>query len=285
MKLFSLIPAAILAAAIPLLTTPASAEEIVKTFPVNGHAKLRVTTDDGSIRVSTGDIHQIEVRIVYSGYKLDRDLRVSATQNADTVDVEAKTSSGGFFSFGVRHSSLRVEIHMPKDADLEAVAGDGSIEADGVTGSIDARAGDGSITIQGGKGNVRLHTGDGHIDARNLDGNVDASSGDGSIHLEGRFDVVNTRSGDGSVEVRALPGSRVAATWNLKAGDGSIDVEIPGDMQATIDASTHDGHISLGIPVTVEGSFSSSRINGKMNGGGQSIVVRTGDGSIHLNKS
>ena len=65
----------------------------------------------------------------------------------------------------------------------------------------------------------------------------------------------------------------------------SIAVEMPGDMQATIDASTHDGHISLGIPVTVEGSFSSSRINGKMNGGGQAIIVRTGDGSIHLNKS
>ncbi len=56
-------------------------------------------------------------------------------------------------------------------------------------------------------------------------------------------------------------------------------------LQANIDASTQDGHISLDIPVTVEGTFSSSRINGKMNGGGTPIIVRTGDGSIHLNKS
>jgi hypothetical protein len=56
-------------------------------------------------------------------------------------------------------------------------------------------------------------------------------------------------------------------------------------LQANIDASTHDGHISLGIPVTVEGTFSSSRISGKMNGGGQVIQVRTGDGSIHLSKT
>jgi hypothetical protein len=37
--------------------------------------------------------------------------------------------------------------------------------------------------------------------------------------------------------------------------------------------------------VTVEGMFSSSRVSGKMNGGGPAIVVRTGDGSIHLSKS
>jgi hypothetical protein len=62
-----------------------------------------------------------------------------------------------------------------------------------------------------------------------------------------------------------------------------VDIEIPGDLQADIDASTHDGHISLGLPVT--GTFSSSQIRGKMNGGGQSLTIRTGDGSIHLSKS
>src|SRR5580700_90085 len=34
------------------------AEEVTKTFPVNGHSKVRVLTDDGGVRVSTGDIKQ-----------------------------------------------------------------------------------------------------------------------------------------------------------------------------------------------------------------------------------
>jgi DUF4097 and DUF4098 domain-containing protein YvlB len=261
------------------------AEEVAKTFTVSGHTRVRVQTDDGGVRVSTGDIKQVEIRVVYSGYKLDRDLRVSATQNGDLVEVVAKTSSGGIFNWGVRHSSLRVEIHMPKDTDLEAIAGDGSIEADAVSGNLDIRTGDGSITVMGGKGTVRLRAGDGHIEGRDLDGNVDVATGDGSINIEGRFDTLNVKSGDGSSTVKARMGSHVNGPWNLHAGDGSIDLEIPGDLQATIDASTHDGHISLGIPVTVEGTFSSSRINGKMNGGGQSITVKTGDGSIHLSKS
>ncbi len=47
-----------------------------------------------AVRVSTGDIKQVEVRVIYSGYKLDKDLMVSATQSGDSVEVEAKTTDG-----------------------------------------------------------------------------------------------------------------------------------------------------------------------------------------------
>jgi hypothetical protein len=261
------------------------AEEINKTFSVNGHAKVRVQTDDGAVRVSTGDIKQVEVRVVYSGYKIDRDLHVTTSQNGDSVEVVAKTGNGFSWNWGGRHTQLRVEVHMPKDADLDITSGDGSVEAASIYGTLEIRTGDGSISLQDAKGDIRLRAGDGSIEGRGLDGKVEASTGDGHINIEGRFDSLNIKSGDGSVTARANSGSKVSGTWNIHTGDGSVDLELPGQMQANIDASTHDGHISLDIPVTVEGTFSSSRINGKMNGGGSPIVVRTGDGSIHLNKS
>ncbi len=261
------------------------AEEISKTFTVNGHAKVRVQTDDGAVRVSTGDIKQVEIRVVYSGYKLDRDLHVTTAQNGDSVEVEAKTGNRWNFNWGSRHAELRVELHMPKDADLDVTAGDGSVEATSIYGALAIRTGDGSISIQDAKGDIRLRAGDGSIEGRGLDGKVDATTGDGHINLEGRFDSLSIRSGDGSVTARANNGSKVEGTWNIHTGDGSVDLELPGEIRANIDASTHDGHISLDIPVTVEGTFSSSRINGKMNGGGSPIIVRTGDGSIHLNRS
>jgi len=261
------------------------ADEVAKTFTVSGHAKVRVETDDGAVRVSTGDIKQVEIRVVYSGYKLDKDLRVSTEQSGDSVTVVAKTSGGSFWNWGVRHTSLRVEVHMPKDADLYVRSGDGSVEADSINGNVDVTTGDGSITVQGAKGNIRFHTGDGSIEARGLDGTVDASSGDGHINVEGRFDGLNIKTGDGSVTARAGAGSKMQSSWTIHTGDGSVDLEIPGDLQANIDASTNDGHISLGLPVTVEGTFSSSQIHGKLNGGGQQLTIRTGDGSIHLNRS
>jgi DUF4097 and DUF4098 domain-containing protein YvlB len=265
--------------------TATPADEVAKTFPISGRARVHVETDDAAVRVSTGDIKQVEVRVEYSGYKLDKDLRVNTSQNGDAVEVSVKTGSGKLWNWGVRHTSVRVEIHMPKDADLAARSGDGSVEADSIDGNVDITTGDGSITVQGVKGNMRFHTGDGHIEARGLDGRVDASSGDGHVSLEGRFDALNIKTGDGSVTARALAGSKMQSTWTIHTGDGSVDVEIPGDLQADIDASTHDGHISLGLPVTVQGNFSSSQIHGKMNGGGQLLTIRTGDGSIHLSKS
>jgi Toastrack DUF4097 len=267
------------------LAGAAQAEELTKTYTVSGHPHVRVETDDSSIRVSTGDIKQVEIRVDYSGYKLDRDLSVNTSQSGDSVEVSVKTHGGSFFNWGVRHSSLRVEIHMPREADLTARSGDGSIEVDSVNGSVDLTAGDGSISVQGVRGNSRLHTGDGHIEARGLDGQVDASSGDGHINLEGRFDSLRIKTGDGSVNARASTGSKVNSSWTINTGDGSVDLEIPGDLQANIEASTHDGHISLGLPITVEGTFSSSRIQGKLNGGGQTVTIRTGDGSIHLSKT
>jgi len=67
--------------------------------------------------------------------------------------------------------------------------------------------------------------------------------------------------------------------------DGSVDLAVPTDLNANIDASTNDGRISVGIPVMVEGNFSNSQIKGKMNGGGQPVTIHTGDGSIRLNRS
>jgi DUF4097 and DUF4098 domain-containing protein YvlB len=275
--------AGVILAGAGMLAPAAQADEVVRTFTVTGHARVRVQTDDGAVRVSTGDIKQVEVRVEYSGYKLDRDLRVEATQSGDFVDVTAKTS-GFHIGFALRHTNLRVEVHMPKDADLEVTTGDGSVEADSITGNLDVHTGDGHITVQGAKGNIRLHTGDGHIEGRGLDGRADLTTGDGHVNIEGRFDALNIKTGDGSVTARVGRGSTVSAPWNIHTGDGSVDLDLPGDLSANLDASTHDGRISLGFPVTVEGTFSSTKISGKMNGGGQPIVVRTGDGSIHLNK-
>jgi len=70
---------------------------------------------------------------------------------------------------------------------------------------------------------------------------------------------LNVKTGDGSVDTRVLPGSKMVSSWTIRTGDGSVDLVLPADFQTNIDASTGDGHISLGIPVTVEGTFSNSR--------------------------
>jgi hypothetical protein len=293
--------ATILAAA--TVVPGARAEEWSKSYTISGRAQVRVDTNDGSVRIATGDSKQVEFRVIYEGYELNKNLHIDSRQDGDSVQVNARVTGHWGFSWGRGHRGPRIEVRMPKDADLQIDTGDGSVETqplrgrvkihtgDGsvrvqaVDGNVDIDTGDGSITVEGAKGDIRLHTGDGHIEARNLDGRVDANSGDGHIKIDGRLDALNVKTGDGSIDARVEPGSKLSGGWSIRTGDGSVDLVLPADLQANIDASTNDGHISLGIPVTVEGTFSNSQIHGKMNGGGQSLTIHTGDGSIRLSKS
>ena len=277
--------AALAVAGFSLAVQNTSAEEWNKSYTVAGRAHVRVDTNDGAVRISTGDTKQVELRVIYEGYKLDKNLTIVSRQEGDQVEVSARAHGGIGFSWGINHRTLRVEVHMPREADLNVETGDGSVEAQAITGSLDIHTGDGHIRVDGAHGDIRLRTGDGSIEGRDLDGKVDADTGDGHVTLEGRFDALNIKTGDGSVTARVGAGSKLATGWKIHTGDGSVDVSLPGDLQANIDASTNDGRISLGIPVTVEGTFSNSRISGKMNGGGQQLLIHTGDGSIHLSKT
>ena len=285
------------------LTGTARAEEWTKSYTVSGRAQVRVETNDGAVRIATGDGKQVEFRVIYEGYELNKTIHVDSRQDGDSVQVNARVTGHWGFSWGNGRRGPRIEVRMPKNADLQIDTGDGSVETqplsghvkihtgDGsvhvqaVDGSVDIDTGDGSITVEGAKGDIRLHTGDGRIEARNLDGRVDANSGDGHIKIDGRLDALNIKTGDGSIDARVEPGSKLTGGWSIRTGDGSVDVVLPADLRANIDASTNDGHISLSIPVTVEGSFSNSQIHGKMNGGGQALTIHTGDGSIRLSKS
>jgi DUF4097 and DUF4098 domain-containing protein YvlB len=267
-----------------LFTATVRADDYVKSFTVSNRASVRVETNDGSVSVTTGDTQQVEFRVEYHGYVLNKSLEIESNQQGDQVELTARIPNKWHFSIGM-YRTLRIEVRMPKNADLQVRTGDGSIKANDLSGSIDLHSGDGSLTVSSLKGAVRLHTGDGSIDGSDLDGKCDAVSGDGRIRLAGRFDMLSARSGDGSVGVDALHGSKLDSSWSITSGDGSIDVALPGDLPVNIDASTGDGHISSDIPITMEGVISKSRVRGKMNGGGSTLTIHTGDGSIHLKQA
>jgi DUF4097 and DUF4098 domain-containing protein YvlB len=266
-----------------LFAATVRADDYEKSFTVTNRASVHVDTNDGSVNVSTGDTKQVEFRVEYQGYVLNKSLEIESSQHGDEVELTARIPRGWHFSLGMSRR-LHIEVRMPKDADLQVRTGDGSIKANSVTGNIDLHSGDGALTVGALKGAVRLHTGDGSIEAGELDGKCDASSGDGRIRLSGRFDVLSAKSGDGSVSVEAVHGSKLDSDWSITSGDGGIDVALPADLPANVEATSGDGHVTSDIPLTVEGVMSKSRVRGKMNGGGSTLTIHTGDGSIHLRK-
>ena len=245
---------------------PAYADDWSKTYTLTGKPDLRVETSDANIRVSTWDQNTIEAKVTTSRYKIgEGGIHIEEHQNGDSVEIEVRYPRHAFTVDWGNHR-VDIEIHMPREGKVNLRTGDGRIELGGLKGEMDLHSGDGSEVLDGVDGKLRASTGDGHITAN------------------GRFDALELKTGDGRVDVRAATGSSLASGWRLETGDGSVSLEVPGDLAADVDLHTSDGHIDLDIPVTTEGKLRQNEVHGKINGGGSLVTIRTGDGSIHLRK-
>jgi len=265
--------------------SPARADEWNKSYPIQGRAVLRIGTDDGDVSITAADQKQIEAHLITQGYKIGPgDVRVEESQDGDHVTLNVHMPHMNWNFWGGRHRSVRIELRVPRELDLDVHTGDGNVSADRVAGRIRIDTGDGNVSADGLKGDLSMHSGDGHISASHLDGSLDVNTGDGHITIDGRFDSLNLKTGDGNIEARVMNGSKVANSWRLHSGDGRINLWLPGDLSADLDAHTGDGHITLDVPVSVSGSLSRNSIHGKLNGGGGSLAISSGDGSIHVQK-
>ena len=245
----------------------ARADEWSKTYSISGKPDLRVETSDANIRVDTWDQNTIEAHVTTSRYKIGNGgIQILEHQNGDNVSIELRYPH---HVFNVQFGNYRVDItvHMPRQ------------------GRVTLHTGDGSIELSHFKGDMDLDTGDGHQEIESVDGNLQAHSGDGHIRANGRFDVLRISTGDGRLEARADNGSTMASNWELRTSDGSVDLQLPENFAADVNLHTGDGHVTVDLPVAVEGRLGEKNIRGKINGGGNLLTVHTGDGSIRIEKS
>src|ERR1700693_2406566 len=140
-------------------TRGARAEDVTKSFTVNGRAIVRVDTNDGSVRVTSGDNKEVQFRVEYSGYELNRNLRVDTRQDGEKVELVARVSGHWGFSWGAHGRNLRIEVRMPKSGDLQVSTGDGAVEAASLDGNINISTGNGSVKASDLSGTIDLHTG------------------------------------------------------------------------------------------------------------------------------
>ena len=113
----------------------------------------------------------------------------------------------------------------------------------------------------------------------------DIRTGDGHMLVRGRLDSMTLRSGDGGIDAEVLPGSKIASSWRVESGDGSVTVRLPRDFPADLDLHTGDGRISVDFPLaTTFGGRSDHDLRARLNAGGAWFYIRTGDGSIRIGR-
>jgi len=262
----------------------AGADDWSHQYAVKGRPELRLSTDDGSVRVEVGTGSQIEASVTTEGYKIaPGEVTIHESQSGDQVTIEVRVPQQ-HHSFEHGRRSVKLVVRVPPAADLDVRTGDGSVDVEPITGKIVISTGDGSITVAGLHGEVKLHTGDGSIKATGLEGRLRADTGDGHMNVRGRFDALDLRTGDGSIAAEVEQGSKVAEAWSLSSGDGGITLGLPEDLGAELEAHAGDGSVTVDAPVTVTGTVSESAVRGTLAGGGGLLRVHTGDGSIHVKR-
>jgi hypothetical protein len=241
---------------------PVLADQWTKSFSVGAAPELRIETSDANVTLRAANISTIEARVYTSGWRIGPgDVHVTEHQTGDRVEIEVKVPP---IHFNLGNRWVKIEVQVPNATRADVHTGDGNIRADGL------------------RGTTRLVTHDGNIDGEGFEGILDASSGDGNIRVRGKFSGLNLRSGDGNIDAEVAPGSHMATGWMVHTGDGNATLRLPDGFAASLDAHTGDGHITVDLPITTDGGVHEDSVNGKLNGGGPVLTVRTGDGSVHL---
>jgi DUF4097 and DUF4098 domain-containing protein YvlB len=279
-----------------------SPDDWTKTFNLERTAKLHVETSDANIHVTSCDCTTIVARVTTVGWKIGGDgINIIDRQNGDQIDIELRFPRNAF-QMNWRNRRVDIEIKVPRNADLDLHTGDGNVDVQDVKGTIllqsgdgnlnlselqgtlRATTGDGKIDMRNVRGDLTLHTGDGRIDLTGIDGSLHAETGDGRVRVSGRFDVLDVKTGDGGIDAMATDGSKLEANWRLNTGDGNLTLQVPATIAADVELRTNDGSIDFDMPVTVSGRAGRKEVHGQINGGGKLLSLKTGDGSIRLEK-
>jgi hypothetical protein len=251
---------------------PVRAEEWSKTFELNGRADLRVETNDATVQVEAWEGNEIYARVVSEGLRVGlwdnsgpRQVSVRDFQSGNRVELEVRVPRMSWM-IGVNTRSTRIELKVPRQA------------------SLDVHSGDGNLSVRGLEGDINLSTQDGNIDTSSLKGELHASTGDGNMRVQGRFDSLYLKTGDGSISAEISQGSEMASGWSVRSGDGNVELSLPAGFAADLDVHTGDGRITSDLPITISGLLDHSSLRGKLNGGGPTLSVHTGDGSVRLKR-
>jgi Putative adhesin len=284
MKMITAMRAAALTAAtlgIPALAL-ASDGTFDKTLSVNGPVQLEVSTGSGYVHVNPGSDNQ--VHIIGHVHANHGWMGSSEDQVQKVVDNPPIQQTGNTIRVGQMHESwfnhvsIDYDVTAPKSTHLKAESGSGDLKAVGMSGGNRLETGSGSISGDNLGGDTYLQTGSGDIRVNfSNGGNVTAGAGSGSIRLTGLKGSLKAETGSGDVSVAGQP----LDSWKIEAGSGSIDLNL-GGSKFTLDAETGSGSIHTDQAISMQGSLERHHITGNVLGGGPTVKVETGSGSIRI---
>jgi len=160
-----------------------------------------------------------------------------------------------------------------------ATTSGGSIELNGCEGALKVDTSGGRIDATDGSGSLEARTSGGSIVVRNFGGDTKVETSGGRLTFENINGKITGRSSGGSISAKLK--SPVPGDVNLETSAGSIDVLVPPDAGLDIEAEASSGRVISELPF-IGTRTDRDTMKGKINGGGKSLVLRSGAGSISI---
>lgn len=266
-----------------------------KTFTVSGAPEVEVATFDGAIEIHSWDRKEVEVEIEKRAMdqRTVDEMKVVAEQSGNKIVVKITgppRRDTDAIQIGVHFGpSARLRVAVPRESQVSANSGDGSISIEDVTGKVGLTTNDGSVRASRLSGELHVRSGDGSIRVDRVAGKIDIETEDGSIGGDLRPTALRAHTSDGSIRLQVEADTEMAEDWDVRTGDGTVVLALPGDFNAQLDAETRDGSVRASHPAVKseqrEGNDREERrraLKATLGSGGKTIKVRTGDGSIRI---
>lgn len=260
----------------------------------------KIETSGGGVAV-TGIAGRVEAESGGGKIHLD-DVGGSVTAQTGGDSIEIGTVNGDLH---LETGGGSINISNAKGR-VNATTGGGNIMLVSSAQEATLEAGGGNIVVKKCGGRLKVSTGGGNIELGDISGPVEIETGGGSIRLGWAKGVVRAQTGAGRIELNGVSSARAEsgaggilakfiasgerADSMLETSAGDIVVYIAPDVAMTIRASIDlaNGHKIWSdfndIRVTSEGGDwpgpKSFTAEGKLNGGGPTLKVRTTTGDI-----
>ena len=237
-------------------------ETFSKTIALKEAGSFSLENVNGSVTITTLPSREVVIKATKNARREKSDLdkiKIEVIQGERAVKVNTIYEK----------KNLRVkvdyDITVPEGVSLELV-----------------RTVNGKIVISGKYDRAQLKTTNGSVEARGDFSWLDISTTNGSIAVIGVKGKVDVRTTNGSIKAEL---HELSADFRARTTNGSIRLALGHEADARLVARTTNGSIKVEYPVTVEGTVSRRRLEGKLGQGGEiTVSLETTNGSISLLK-
>jgi DUF4097 and DUF4098 domain-containing protein YvlB len=224
-------------------------EEFHQTYPLTAGGRIDLANINGSVHITAWDQNQVKVDAVKRAsseeFLKDAEIRVDARADSISIETHYLRQDEGCHDDHHNPASVEYTLMVPRNARLDEIKLiNGSLEVAGVAGEVRASCINGKLRARGLGGLAKLSTINGHLDAN--------------------FDQLRT-------------------PIELSSVNGSLDLTLPSDAKASIEATTVHGGIDNDFGLhTNNHRWVGHDLRGELGGGGVEIRLNNVNGRIDV---